>query len=266
MDFFEGLLSQIVPKVGAQAADTTAQPTFGLITTTPNTSQLSKVELNAATPTQALGQNFKVDIVVNTGTILIREYQIVLEFDSNRLSVVDAYPNEEGNQIEFLDDTFDVISNGNRVEIDTVTGKGKITLTANNPSGTAITINRTVGRITFQPQALGTTELTHVEGLAGTVLYNQAGVALSSTRNNLTLVVQQSSGTTTATTTNTATTTTPASSSTTSTTPSIPVDQIPDTGLFDGNNLPFILGVLLVMLGISLNSERKKAKTNKRTK
>jgi hypothetical protein len=245
MDFFEGLLSQIVPKVAAQGA-AIAQPTFGTITTTPSTSELAKVELNTATTTQTLGQNFTVEVVVNSNTIPIREYQIVLQFPTNSLSVVDAYPNEEGSQVEFLDDVFDVISQGNRVVSDINTG--------------LTTINKTVARITFQPQRIGTTELKHLDTIAGTVLYNQQGIALSTTRNDLTLVIQNTTGTTTVSTTSTvsSTTSTISSSTTSQGGNEIPVDTIPDTGIFDGNNLPFILGVLLVLLGISINSERKK--------
>lgn len=208
--------------------------------------------------------------MINTGTIQIIEYQVVLEFEANRLSVIDASPSEAGNQIEFIDDVFDVINEGNIVTVDSNTGKGKITLIANNPDQIGLAVNRTVARITFQPQTLGTTTLKHINGIDGTILYNEQQVALQSTRNDLTITIQEGTGTNTSTTTNTTPTTT-TSTATTTNTVSVPgngdnggVDEIPATGIFDSTNMPLILGVLLILLGVSAASERKKNNERKR--
>lgn len=265
MEIFEDILSTLATPVNAQS-NATAQPTFGVITNTPTQTNLARVELNSTSPSQNLGQPFSVDIVVNTGSIEIVEYQIVLEFQTNRLSVIDAEPAEAGNQVEFLDDVFEVINNGNLVTVNAETGVGKITLIAQSPDQLGTVVNRTVGRITFQPQALGATSIAHVTGIDGTVLFNAQQLALQSTRNDLTLNISTATTSTTATTTTTTTATTTTGTATSSTVTSTPngggVDEIPATGIFDSSYMPLILGVLLVMLGISAASERRRETKN----
>lgn len=265
MDIFEDILSRFAVPVSAQAADATAQPTFGVITNTPTETNLAKIELKTQTTNQVLGKPFTVEISLDTGTIEIIEYQVVLEFEANKLSVIDSSPSQEGNQVEFIDDVFDVINQGNLVTIDSATGKGKITLIANNADQIGLAVNRPVARITFQPQALGSTSITHVAGINGTLLYNEQQVALQSTRNDLTVSIQQNTGSSTSTISSGNNTTTSTITSTASSTTSIPgigvdpgIDEIPATGIFDSSNMPLILGVLLVLLGISAASERKK--------
>lgn len=266
MEIFEDILSKLATPVNAQS-NATAQPTFGVITNTPTQNNLARVELNATSPSQNLGQPFSVDIVVNTGSIEIIEYQVVLEFQTNRLSVIDASPSEAGNQVEFLDDVFDVINDGNLVTVNTETGVGRITLIASSPDGVGTLVNRTVGRITFQPQALGATEIKHVDGIDGTVLFNAQQLALQSTRNNLVVAINAATTSLTSTTTTTTTATTTATQTNTATNSTVTsspggVDEIPATGIFDSSYMPLILGVLLVMLGISAASERKRQTPN----
>lgn len=237
----------------AQSANSTAQPTFGILDGGSTPTTLATVTLTASSTAINIGDTFTVDVQINTGNFLINEYRLVLNFDAARLSVVDSEPNVAGNQIEFLDSIFDVESGGNSVTA------GKINLTASTPSGNALQVNRTVARIKFQAQSLGTTTITPASGVQGTQLINQNGIALATTLNSVTVVLRQGQNTTVTTTTTTNNTTT-SSGSNTSTTTSNPGGggNLPDTGIGDSNPLILIMGAMLVILGINLSRQRKR--------
>jgi hypothetical protein len=251
MSLREFNLQDLIPAVEAQSADTSAQPTFGTLEIGGGNTNQATVTLTADSTSTAVGNTLSVDVTINTGEFTISEYRIIINFDQTKLSVVDANPNQAGNQIEFLDSVFDLAPNGNSVD------SGKITLIAKTPSGNAFSVNRAVAKIKFQGQNLGTTTIEPVSGIQGTQLINENGIAIPATLNSVTVVVSNTA--TTPTVTITPTTTSTSTSSVTSIPPVIdPDDDLPATGILDGNILPVVIGTILIILGVNLSRQRKR--------
>jgi hypothetical protein len=248
MDIFEFDISELIPKVSAQPTDTAAQPTFGTLDISGGGTSIASVSLTADSTAVAVGQTFEVDIDIATGSFTVKEYRIVIDFDTTRLSVVDADTTTSGTQIDFLDTVF-AVDPGNNF----VSASGRITLVAQTPSSNALQINRTVARITFQVQDTGTTTIEPVSGIEGTQLINENGIAIASSLNSLTVSASAQSSTTSSSAT-TGSTSSAASSSSQS------VTTIPETALGDDilSISPLLIGLLLLWLGVSLRRERQK--------
>ncbi len=251
------LFDVVVPKIEAQSYDGISQPTFGLLDIAEGENQ---AELNFTTDTTspAVGETFTVDVEISTKDFTINEYQIIVDFDTTKLSVLDSEPDTAGTQVEFLDLVYVVEPGDNNVQ------DGRITLIARTPSGNALQVNRAVARITFQSQEQGVTVIEPVATFEGTKLINQNGVVIDASLNSLTLNVgsaRTSSATSTSSSTSANATTTSATSS--SSGPTQPPDQIPNTGIFDDGGLailPLAIGLLLVVVGARLRGEAKKGK------
>lgn len=249
-------LSQLIPTVNAQVADALAQPTFGVLNIGGGSVTQSAVNLTSNSTAVAVGETFSVDIEISTGNFTINEYRLVISYDTTKLSVIDSDPGTTGTQITPLDTVFSVGSGDNFV-----TPGGRINLIAKTPSGNALRVNRKVARITFQAQTTGDIRIEPLSGVDGTQLINENGIAIASTLNSLTL--NASSQATTSSPTSTSTTSTVASSeSSTTTSPANAGGQLPNTAI--GDDLlaiaPFLIGSILIALGVSLRRELKKQK------
>jgi hypothetical protein len=242
----------LAPKAYAQS-DAIAQPTFGPIDIGVTPQAQAKILLTSNTTSLVVGQTFTIDVEIRTGSpdlISVSEYQLVISFDPTKLKVLDADTSVAGTQIQFLDTLYQVVEGTNNV-----TAAGRITLTARTPSGAAYAINRSVARITFQAQQIGTTTITLPSGSTGNQLINQNGIALPLTLNTLTVAIntqQQASSSSSYTT----------SSYSSSSTSYYAGGTIPDTGLAEDlvANVPLICGFLLILLGVILSRSKRHEK------
>lgn len=251
-------LEKLIPRVSAQA-DVNVQPTFGNLDVDTSTSSRAVVSLTTSSTSVVVGNTFEVDVRIDTNGVRIKEFDIIIDFDTTKLSVVDAEPTELGTQIEFLDTIFEVENNGNFVDI----SEGRITLRASTPTQIAYEIpGRSIARIQFQSQETGTTLINTVKDASGTRLVNSQDRVIALNYNDLTISSAQSatSTTTTGNTDTVPTSTTGGNTNTTSTTGSTGGGDLPDTGVEEIINfLPFILGIGLIILGIMLSRSRKPA-------
>lgn len=246
----------LFPKVYAQTLDANAQPTFGPLEISTGTGTQASVSLTASSTSVQVGRTIDVDIEIKTGAFTIKEYRLIIEYDLNKLQVVDDQPTVAGTQIKFLDTVFTVDAGNNTVTNSGSTGK--ITLIARTPTGNALQVNRKVAQIKFQAQSTGNTTVTAVTGVSGTQLINQNGVGIPNTPNNLSLSVVANTGTSTSGAISSSPATSTAATAGTSTGGSTGVGQIPDTAIGDDlvTLLPFIVGVMLVALGTMLSRHR----------
>lgn len=243
----------VIPKVEAQSYDGISQPTYGLLDIADAENQ---AELNFSTDslTPGVGETFTVDVEIATKDFTINEYQVVVDFDTTKLSVLDVEPDTAGTQIEFLDLVFVAEVGDNNVQ------DGRITLIARTPSGSALSVNRAVARITFQSQEQGVTVIEPVSTFEGTKLINQNGVVIDASLNSLTLNIGSAKTSSSSKTSSKTSTINSATSSATSS--ATPPEQIPNTGIFDEGLaiIPVVLGLLLVLVGARLQIEAKKAR------
>jgi hypothetical protein len=180
-----------IPIAKAQGLDALAQPTFGalnLSTDTPVTNNVQVLLAATNSTTVATGSKFKVTVELKTGSeIQLSNYQLVLKYDPQKLSVVDQDALIAGTQILKLDGIFEVdapAASNNIVD----TTNGKIFFKA---SGIPITINRKVIEIEFQAQQLGSTQVTiDTTPIEGTRL-QKTGTDIPYNPSTLTLQVNQ---------------------------------------------------------------------------
>lgn len=258
MNFQEIDLSNLIPKVYAESADALVQPTFGTLDIGDNTTTRAAITLRANGTTNTavtVGQEFEVEIRIETGNFSISEYRIVIDYDISKLSVIDAEPSTTGTQIQFQDTVFTVDSGDN-----TVTAAGLISLRAHTPAGNAVQVNRTIGKIRFQSQATGTTVIELVEGIDGTQLINENGIAIATTPNNLTLTASPGSATSISSTSSTGSTNGGSTSGGNTSGNGTGGNGLPATGLGDDllSASPLLIGLMLVALGNNLRKARKR--------
>lgn len=157
-----------IPKVQAQGLDATAQPTFGPVDIEGLNPVNDSVQfkLTTETNTAKIGENFTVDVNINTGQdISISEYQIVIIYNPQEVTVVDQDTSTPGTQIQLVDSLFTVvepIADNNYAS--TTAGKIYLRATGDFP----IPVNYKVAEIVFQSQQIGNTEIsldtTPIEG------------------------------------------------------------------------------------------------------
>jgi hypothetical protein len=257
MDLVEFSLDKLIPKAGATGLDANIQPTFGNLDIGTNVGTTSSISLTASSTSVIVGSEFDVDIKIDTKGTPISEFEIVIDFDTAKLTVKDSDTTKAGTQIQFLDTIFEVEdTGGNNVSLST----GRIVLRAATPTNIAYEINnRSIARIKFQSQATGTTVIETVGGSSGSKLINSRGTAIATIINNLTISSTQRTGSTNSgTTTGTPPTTTNGSSGS-SNNGNTTGGNLPDTGIEDiAAVAPLLIGVILVSFGITLSNARKK--------
>lgn len=249
MDFSEFDINKFISKVSAQSLDGLLQPTFGDLDLGDDTGVLSSISLTADSTSIGVGETFTVDVELKTNDVEIKEFHIIIDYDTSKLSVIDDQPTTGGTQIEFLDTVFEVEDGDNLVD----TSTGRITLIAKTATSTAYQVNRDVARIKFQSQKIGTSVIEPVSGTSGSQLINENDVAVAVTLNSITI----SASTETSSSSSSSSSSTSSSSSSSSS--SGGVDEIPDTGLAEdiAANMPFLIGLLLIALGVMLRRARK---------
>jgi Cys-rich repeat protein len=149
---------QFIPTVKAQTVNSVAQPTFGPIAIVGSGNNGNGVQIILSTPNTniAIGGTFKVAIELKTGTSLtVSEYQLVLNYDPQFLTVIDKDSATTGTQSTLVDQVFKVpepIADNNYA----TQTSGTIFIKA---TGSPVPINRQVVEIEFQSQRIGATEI-----------------------------------------------------------------------------------------------------------
>jgi stringent starvation protein B len=181
-------LIDILPlgKISAQTLDGISQPTFGTLEITGGGGARASVLLKSDKTSVKEGETFKVRIEVKTGetAATINEYRLYVDFNPNRLTVIDQDSETEGTQISLLDTIFQVEDKETQNK---VTQDGRITLIAKTASGNSFQVNREVAEIEFQARTTGTTTIKVVEGSSGTQLVRESGIGLAYTSNQITV-------------------------------------------------------------------------------
>lgn len=250
-----------IPQVSAQS-DAISQPTFGSIDVGGGQTTTAQVLITSDSSEVEVGDQFTVRVEVRTSDIQINEYNIVLEYNPNVLSVIDQNSTVNGTQVELLDTVFSTsdIATDNIVD----TAAGEITLNAAISAGSGLSVNRSVVEVTFQAQAISSSTLQIKEGVDGTQLIRPSGQTLTFTTNQRTIdVVAQTGGGDIPTTPTEPTTPTTPSTPTNPTTPV--VDQIPDTAITDSlsGSIGLGIGLVLIFVGIWLAFKRGKSQKEK---
>ena len=252
------ILDLLIPVVNAQTLDSVSQPTFGPIEVGTQNGVVSTVLLSSTSTATQVGQKFKVTVEIKTNAQLITEYQIVIDFDSSKLSVVDQDTTVQGTQIKLLDQVF-TISNPQVNNI--VSSTGRVFLVANIPSGTPISVNRNVAEIEFQAQQIGAASIKIVQGSTGTRLTRSNGTTLTYTPNELSVQISATQSNNNNQNTGNQNTGNTGVDTNTGNATQVPV-VIPNTGIEDFQSLiPVLIGILLIVLGVMLSKTSTKKKS-----
>lgn len=251
---------KIFPIVGAQDLDSAAQPTFGPIAVGTSTGSQASILLRANTTTPIVGNRFKATVEVKTSTVLVDEVNIIVEFETSKLSVIDQDTANAGIQIKLLSTLFEVTD----IVTDNTVSTGKVLLLATAKSDTPVAINGDFAEIEFQAQAAGSTQIRVATGVEGSYLSRQNGTKLNFQSNSVTLTVTASStGTTGGTTGSTTGNTTTTGGTTTTTGGTTGTPTIPNTAIDSPTGLIVVFaGLLFIITGIKLrvDSSRERAK------
>lgn len=179
---------RLIPAVEAQSIDAVAQPTFGplVLSNTPGGANNVQIVITSTQTTVANGNTFKVSIELKTGTdISVDEYQLVLKYNPQRLTVKDKDTGNSGVQSTLTDTLFTIptpVSNNNYAS--TTAGLIFIRAKGNYP----VTINRKVFEIEFQAQSLGVSEIsvdttpidgTRIKRGATDIAYNPSSLTIN---------------------------------------------------------------------------------------
>jgi stringent starvation protein B len=253
-------LINILPlgKISAQTLDGISQPTFGTLEITGGGGARASVLLKTDKTSVKEGETFKVRVEVKTGetAATINEYRLYVDFNPNRLTVIDQDSETEGTQINLLDTIFQVEDTENQNK---VTQDGRITLIAKTASGNSFQVNREVAEIEFQARTTGTTTIKVVEGSSGTQLVRESGIGLAYTSNQITVELtaqsSQAADDDDASDDDTDTTNTGGNQTITGT-------QIPDTAITETLGVTFATlgGILFIFLGLLLIVNKEKPK------
>jgi len=225
-----------------KSLDAVAKPTFPydgpfqIPTNLVSGSTTGTLVLTSDTANPKVNDKFKVSITINTSTLEVKNYKVVITYDKTLVDVVDADTSKTGSQITLVDTFFQNKTN----TVDTTTGK--ITLEGSNTA--AISVNRKVAEIEFKAKKAGTLVLNKES--SNTVLVNALDTNTSLDYQALSVTI----GTTEVATTTESTTTSSTSSS-----------DLPTTAI-SGSDLSVIAtvftSVLLIILGVSFVSREKK--------
>ena len=245
------LIDLIIPPVHAQTTDAISQPTFGEILAGTNSTTTSKITLNADKTSVKIGDTFKVKVRIETNNLKINEYKVVVKFDSSKLSVIDQDTTTIGNQVKVLDNIFTPTdpSTDNLVSGDT------ITVDAKAPTGSEYQVNGDVIEIQFQAQNQGTSTLRIGQGIDGSRLTKLNGQSVAFTVSEVPIEIKSLTG---------AGVTTPVSTAVVTTT-TTGTSTIPNTAIGDNPGLlgTLIIGMVLIITGITLTSGKNKKRTPK---
>lgn len=226
----------------AKSLDAVAKPTFPydgpfqIPTNLVSGSTTGTLVLTSDTANPKVNDKFKVSIAINTSTLEVKNYKVVITYDKTLVDVVDADTSKTGSQITIVDTFFQNKTN----TVDTT--NGKITLEGSNTA--AISVNRKVAEIEFKAKKAGTLVLNKES--SNTVLVNSLDTNTSLDYQALSVTIG-----TTEVVTNTESTTTSSTSS----------SDLPTTAI-SGSDLSVIAtvftSVLLIILGVSFVSREKK--------
>lgn len=235
------LLTTLIKPVTAQTkADAVAQPTFFTDIDFSNSGDNGGNGGNNGNNTQAsgsisiltdsssfpVGGEFSLNIKVAAGDTEVASYTVKLEYNSQIFSVVDADAEVSGTQVEFLDTTFNEVTN----EVNTTTG----TILIKGEIGTPVTIDKVVAKVKFKSQQPGAAEIKVVK--AESSIVDDTSANILETANGLSINVGQTIG----------------QPSQIIDDPLTPVSSpISDVKKLPDSNLPFA-GILYMALGIAL--------------
>lgn len=195
------------------------------------------ISLNSEVTNLNVGERAQIEVVIDTQLQPISQYSIQILFNPERLRVVDFNPDTDIIEVDFQDTFFDSIIN------EVSKQQGIITISAENPAGSASITGRTVAVFEVEALNAGFAELTFEK--QNTMLLNSSSVDVLATTNTVEFVVGGTGGETTP-------VATPQPETTILPTSSIPLpSRTPDTALPDNLRAPsaLILGVILVVAG-----------------
>ncbi len=193
--------------------------------------------LASDTASPKVNDKFKVSITINTSTLEVKNYKVVITYDKTLVDVVDADTSKTGSQITVVDTFFQ--NKTNTVDIT----NGKVTLEGSNTAATSI--NRKVAEIEFKAKKEGTLILNKES--SNTVLVNALDANATLDYQALSVVI----GTTEVVASESSTTTSSSSSS-----PDLPTTAISSSDL--SVIATIFTSVLLIILGVSFVSREKK--------
>lgn len=147
--------------------------------TTPPVSGSGTITLSTSTTSVKVGNEFNVDVRVDTGETKIKEYTFKVTFDPAVLEVVDSVSSENGVQMNYTDTYF--TDQQNTAE----NAEGTIILSATTSS--PITRNLKIGSITFRAKTTGSS-LIKVDK-ANSLVYNESSADILQTTNSLTVTI-----------------------------------------------------------------------------
>lgn len=235
------LLSRVYAQVDGVASPTIPFTAPGNVTPTtvgPTTSVAGpSISLNSDVTNLNVGEKAKVQIVIDTQLQPINQYSIQILFNPEHLRIMDFDPATPTIEIDFRDTFFNTIIN------EVSQQQGIITLSAENPVGSASITDRVVAEFEIEALSPGFAELTFNE--QNTMLLDASSIdilqstntvefVIGGTGENVTPVVSEQPGTTV------------------SPTSSIPLpSRTPDTALPDNMRAPaaLIFGVVLIAAG-----------------
>ncbi len=222
----------------AKSLDAVAKPTFPydgpfqIPTNLVSGSTTGTLVLTSDTVNPKVDDKFKVSITINTSTLEVKNYKVVITYDKTLVDVVDANTSKTGTQITVVDTFFQNKTN----TVDTT--NGKITLEGSNTA--AISVNRKVAEIEFKAKKEGTLVLNKES--SNTVLVNSLDTNTSLDYQALSVTIGA---------TEVASTTTSSSTS----------SDLPTTAV-SGADISVVAtvftSVLLIILGVSFVSREKK--------
>jgi hypothetical protein len=245
---------EIFPIAHAQNISAIAQPTWGVISSSPQSNQNSSITLSSNSNNTTVGATFKVSIEIKTNNNQINEYRLFIKFDSSKLKVIDQDPSTPGTQIKLLDQLFTI----QNPSVDNIVSNDEIKLVAKTPSGSAFQVNRVVAEIEFQSQATGSTTIDILQGSGKTSLIRANGTTLNFSKNSqiITVTSQQQNNFQNNNQNNNQNNT---NNNTNNTNVIPPPANIPNTSV-DGGMLTYtfiLIGVTLIFIGLKLNKEGK---------
>lgn len=250
------IINTLFPKVLAQTSDAISQPTFGEILSGSSGSTTSTVLINWENPALKVGDRFKIRVEVDTGSISISEYRVAVKFDTSALSVIDQDVTTPGTQVKFLDSVFTIDDPG----LQNVTENGVINVIATAPQGEEYQLDKEVIEVEFQVQKTGASLVQIFQGSNGTQLTKLNGQPIQYSINEISINATSNTGVT------------PTEPTTPDPEPEEPnpgievptggTTIIPNTAISDGPGFifSFIIGFLLIVVGISLRRQKSKDK------
>lgn len=263
-------LIKLIPPVSANSFDALAQPTFGTIEVSNVGGTVSSILLTADKTSVGIGERFTVKVKVTTNTLTVKEYRIVIKFDSASLSVIDQDNTTPGTQITLLDQVFQVEEPEVNNSVAIIGDEGTITLLATAPEGSDLQVNTDVAEIEFQAQAEGSAPVQIIQGTEGSRLTRGSGTSLNFTTNEITIQASDISVVEPPPTTQEPppvetppSETPPAQTPPTTTTPPPTVEVIPNTALGDefgplGSAISLGLGFVLVVMGMAMLARKER--------